>query len=100
LSIVAGCTEFKRPDNAWYKREGNEAVIGCDNNDKEWHLTCIDNKWIGDVGNCSQLSKEIVFEIDKTYAYEYNSLLLIMKFVIYFKAYILLQINIYRYFRT
>ena len=53
LHSVVGCSEFERPDNAWYKREGNEAVIGCENNDQEWRLTCTGNTWQGDLGNCS-----------------------------------------------
>ncbi|KAK2143451.1 hypothetical protein LSH36_839g03012 [Paralvinella palmiformis] len=51
---VTGCPELSRPSHAWYKREGNDAVVGCESNDKEWHLTCHGNKWIGEVGNCSQ----------------------------------------------
>jgi len=32
-------------------------VIGCVNNDKEWRLMCIDNKWVGKVGNCTETGK-------------------------------------------
>jgi hypothetical protein len=41
------------PPNAWYKREGNKAVIGCENNDKEWTVTCTGNRWQGEIGNCT-----------------------------------------------
>ncbi|KAK2157029.1 hypothetical protein LSH36_200g02297 [Paralvinella palmiformis] len=35
-----GCSDPKPPPQAWYKRNGNEAVIGCETSDKEWRLTC------------------------------------------------------------
>ncbi|KAK2161063.1 hypothetical protein LSH36_122g09055 [Paralvinella palmiformis] len=41
---VVGCSEMSPPPNAWYKREGNKAVIGCENNDKEWTVTCTGNR--------------------------------------------------------
>ena len=54
ILIVTGCPELSRPAHAWYKREGNEAVIGCENNDQEWRLTCTGNTWQGEVGNCTE----------------------------------------------
>ena len=54
IHIVTGCPELSRPAHAWYKREGNEAVIGCENKDKEWRLTCVENTWEGEVGNCTK----------------------------------------------
>ena len=51
--IVTGCPELSRPAHAWYKREGNEAVIGCETNEQEWRLTCAGNTWIGNMGNCT-----------------------------------------------
>lgn len=51
---VIGCSEIIPPAHAWYKRDGNEAVIGCDNSDKEWRLACTENRWIGDVENCTE----------------------------------------------
>ena len=51
---VVGCTDVSRPESMWYKREGNEAVIGCENNDQEWRLICTGNTWQGEVGNCSK----------------------------------------------
>ncbi|KAK2161058.1 hypothetical protein LSH36_122g09058 [Paralvinella palmiformis] len=50
---VIGCTELSPPAHTWYKREGNKAVIGCDNNDKEWTIICSGNKWEGETGNCT-----------------------------------------------
>ncbi|KAK2157032.1 hypothetical protein LSH36_200g02300 [Paralvinella palmiformis] len=34
-----GCSDPVPPLHAWYKRNGNEAVIGCENSDREWRLT-------------------------------------------------------------
>ena len=54
LLAVTGCSEIPRPPNAWYKREGHQAVIGCETSNREWKLTCIKDNWIGEVGNCSE----------------------------------------------
>jgi hypothetical protein len=53
-TLVIGCPEISRPAHAWYKREGNEALIGCETNDQEWRLTCTGNTWVGEIGNCSK----------------------------------------------
>lgn len=50
---ASGCSDPKPPAHAWYKRNSNEAVIGCDGNSQEWRLTCSNNRWQGTVGNCS-----------------------------------------------
>ncbi|KAK2157034.1 hypothetical protein LSH36_200g02293 [Paralvinella palmiformis] len=49
-----GCSDPVPPLHAWYKRNGNEAVIGCENSDREWRLTCLGNNWQGKSGNCTQ----------------------------------------------
>ncbi|KAK2139460.1 hypothetical protein LSH36_1776g00007 [Paralvinella palmiformis] len=54
---VIGCSDLTPPAHAWYKREGNEAVIGCKSNDKIWRLYCNGNTWDGVVGNCSMMKK-------------------------------------------
>ena len=61
--LVSGCSDIVRPTHTWYKREENEAVIGCVNNDKEWRLMCIDNKWVGKVGNCTETGKVSINEL-------------------------------------
>ena len=54
MQITAnGCSDPKPPPQAWYKRNGNEAVIGCEAGDKEWRLTCSGNTWHGKIGNCT-----------------------------------------------
>ena len=61
MKTVTGCPELARPPHTWYKREGHEAVIGCESNDKEWRLTCSGNKWIGQIGNCSEPGISVIF---------------------------------------
>ena len=49
---VTGCADVLAPDHAWHKREGNLATVGCEHEDKTWHLNCVDSKWDGVVGSC------------------------------------------------
>ena len=55
--IVIGCSELTPPSHAWYKREGSKALIGCQNNDKQWKIKCKGNVWIGEIGNCTETGK-------------------------------------------
>ena len=55
--LVFGCADLLVPDFGWYKRDGDSAVIGCEHQERTWHLKCNDSQWIGVVGNCSQPSK-------------------------------------------
>ena len=65
LSVtVIGCAELSPPPHAWYKREGNKAIIGCEDNDKEWTVSCTGNRWVGEIGNCTKLG--IIFIIKDT----------------------------------
>ena len=50
---AVGCADLDTPPDAWYKRKGDDATIGCKNNPKIWQLRCDGEKWIGTVGNCS-----------------------------------------------
>ncbi len=50
---MIGCQDIEAPENAWYKRSGDTAEIGCERNHNTWKLTCEDNVWVGVVGNCS-----------------------------------------------
>ncbi|KAK2156097.1 hypothetical protein LSH36_222g04007 [Paralvinella palmiformis] len=65
--IVIGCSDLKPPAHAWYKREGNEAVIGCEVNDRIWRLYCNGNTWVGVVGNCSNTEDTYLFMLMPTY---------------------------------
>ena len=48
-----GCSDLVPPEDAWLKRNNNEAVIGCYSSQQTWQLRCQDQQWIGVVGNCS-----------------------------------------------
>ena len=59
IFIVVGCAEISPPPHAWYKREGNKAIIGCEDNDKEWTVICIENRWEGEIGNCTKSGRKL-----------------------------------------
>lgn len=61
LFPVIGCSELSPPPHAWYKREGNKAVIGCEDNDKEWTVTCTGNRWLGEIGNCTKSGRTSIY---------------------------------------
>ena len=51
--LVKGCADLLAPDNAWHKRSGNVATVGCEHQNKTWHLKCDGSQWVGVVGSCS-----------------------------------------------
>ncbi len=54
---VEGCPDITPPAHAWYKRDGDSAVIGCEWSEHSWHLACDGSTWSGVVGNCSEPGK-------------------------------------------
>ena len=52
-----GCLNPSPPAHGFAERNGTLAKIGCyasaDSDVNGWEITCIDNMWHGDVGNCS-----------------------------------------------
>ena len=50
---VTGCADLTAPDHAWHKREGNVATVGCQHQNKTWHLKCEGSTWDGVVGSCN-----------------------------------------------
>ena len=58
--IVIGCADMVTPDYAWHKREGDVATIGCQHNNKTWHLKCEGSKWNGVVGICQAAGKHVI----------------------------------------
>ncbi len=61
-----GCPDLTPPAHAWYKRDGSQAVIGCEWSKKTWHLSCDGHSWNGVVGNCSKQGTHIVANEIKT----------------------------------
>ena len=51
---AVGCAALKPPPNAYYKRQGDIAVVKCNNTAKSWHLVCRDTNWFGNIGNCTK----------------------------------------------
>jgi len=44
------------PDGGWVRRDGDYVSIGCDGVRRSWHLTCNGTHWIGEFGNCDDIS--------------------------------------------
>ena len=53
FATVVGCADATPPADAWYKRNGDNAEIGCKSSELKWQIKCEDNHWTGQVGNCS-----------------------------------------------
>ena len=51
--IAVGCPDVSAPGKAFAKREGDNLVIHCNNTGETWYLTCKDEDWIGEYGNCT-----------------------------------------------
>ena len=51
---VIGCADLTAPDHAWHKRQGNVATVGCQHQNKTWHLKCEGSMWDGVVGSCNK----------------------------------------------
>ena len=60
---VLGCSDVNTPDYTWYKRDGNSAVVGCDNSEDEWLLRCEGSRWVGVVGNCTKERKFLLISM-------------------------------------
>jgi len=56
--LVFGCADIEIPRYAWYKREGDSAIVGCEGQDVTWSLKCEGSQWTGVMGDCSENSKE------------------------------------------
>jgi len=52
-SVAVGCAPVTAPVNAWSRVSGQRAVVHCNSSSEAWFLTCRDNAWVGQVGNCS-----------------------------------------------
>ena len=54
LYPAVGCTDLVPPDDAWLRRNGTDAVVGCYTSHQFWFLRCVDDTWIGVIGNCTR----------------------------------------------
>ena len=48
-----GCPNLEPIGNIWVKRKGDHLFLRCNETNQNWFLTCRDDHWIGEVGNCS-----------------------------------------------
>lgn len=53
LVSAVGCATTDLPAGVWVTRQATGVVVRCNATGEVWHLTCVDNRWIGRVGNCS-----------------------------------------------
>ena len=50
---AVGCPDVKPIENSYVKRVDNTAFIKCNYSATTYYLTCVDNNWMGQIGNCS-----------------------------------------------
>jgi len=50
---VFGCPTLRGTSDYWYRRDGDSLVVGCNSSTDKWYLVCKNQRWLGDVGNCS-----------------------------------------------
>ena len=55
-----GCGDLIAPEHAWHKRSGNVATVGCEHQNKTWHLKCDGAKWDGVVGSCNASGESVI----------------------------------------
>ncbi len=48
-----GCPDVFPPIHAFAKRSGDDVVVRCNQTGETWYLTCKDDRWIGEYGNCT-----------------------------------------------
>ena len=53
VDTVAGCPDLEIPSDTWMKREEDRLKVKCNSSTQTWFLICSDNKWVGEVGNCT-----------------------------------------------
>jgi hypothetical protein len=51
---VTGCEDVIPPAGAHMKRTSdNTAAVVCNDSEETWYITCKDDRWIGEPGNCT-----------------------------------------------
>ena len=91
--LALGCPELKPPAHAWYKRDGSQAVIGCEWSQTTWHLSCDGHRWSGVVGNCSGpgINEE---NFEELIVPQFTSLPIICQILLYTNMHMLFLFNI------
>jgi len=52
--VVFGCADIAQVPNAVVRRHGNTVVVKCNYSGQTYLLTCSNNRWKGDLANCSK----------------------------------------------
>ena len=51
---AVGCSNIVPPEDAWLRRSNLEAVVRCYSSRQSWTMRCVDNVWVGVIGNCTR----------------------------------------------
>ena len=54
MILAVGCPRISAPQYGYVTQDGMTASVKCNDTQETWYLTCKDNDWIGDIGNCTQ----------------------------------------------
>ena len=57
--LVSGCADLVPGPGMRMTRDADQLIVGCDVSSSTWHLTCVDDKWTGVIGNCSQCTSSV-----------------------------------------
>ena len=57
--LVSGCADLVPGPGMRMTRDADQLIVGCDVSSSTWHLTCVDDKWTGVIGNCSQCASSV-----------------------------------------
>ena len=55
VASALGCATLDAPSNAWVSRDpgSDDLMVGCNRAKQTWHLKCVDQRWVGVIGNCT-----------------------------------------------
>ena len=56
---VSGCADLVPGPGMRMTRDADQLIVGCDVSSSTWHLTCVDDRWTGVIGNCSQCTSSV-----------------------------------------
>jgi len=72
MCAVFGCPTLPSTDDYWYRREGDSLVVGCNSSSDRWSLVCKNQRWIGEIGNCSNALTGLTLLLFLYHVYECN----------------------------
>ena len=51
--IVSGCATLHSINNGWTRRQGDTTLVTCNSTGSTYFLSCLNNRWVGNVDNCT-----------------------------------------------